>query len=82
MAGRPKGGRLTDLERIESKKRYQEYQRNYRQTHKPKEVLLKSLISRSFKIIVNDIQNGVHTTLPGTQTTCETTCKKPLGEAV
>lgn len=48
--GRPKGGRLTDEQRLESYMHTKEYQKKYRETHKSRSLKLKNLIQDIIKI--------------------------------
>jgi len=53
-AGRPKGGKLTDEERLETKRHTKEYQKKYREMHRTKFVKLKYLIQNISQIKIND----------------------------
>jgi len=52
--GRPKGGRLTEEQRLESIKRTKEYQKRYREEHRPQAIKLKQLINEVSQIKIND----------------------------
>jgi hypothetical protein len=49
-AGRPKGGKLSDEDKLKAKDRIKDYQKNYRTTHQPKN--LNSFVKRIRTIII------------------------------
>jgi len=51
--GRPKGGNLSEEQKIISALTVKEYQKKYRETHKSKKVILKKLIDDISKIKIN-----------------------------
>ena len=54
--GRPKGGKLTDEQKIQSKLHIKEYQKKYRESHRSQTNTLKHLINEisQIKIMVLD----------------------------